>query len=220
MIEIVLKLTKLIVGLFLFSVGIVLTINANLGLAPWDAFHQGLARTIHITIGQASIIVGIIILIANTIMGERVGWGTIGNMVLIGVFMDIIMFNHFIPIYSNIILQLLMMLVGIIVISFASYLYVGVGLGSGPRDGLMIILTKKSNKSVRLVRNTIEISALIMGFILGGSIGVGTVIMALIVGFSVQLVFKLFKFDVSSVKHRYIDEDIKYIKNKLFTSSR
>lgn len=213
--KIFLKLIKLIAGLFLFSVGIVLTINANLGLAPWDVFHQGLAKTVHITIGQASILVGVIILIINIFFGERIGWGTIGNMVLIGIFMDVLMLNHLIPIYNNTLLQIIMMLIGILIIGIASYIYVGVGLGAGPRDGIMIILTKKSNKPVRQVRNAIELVALAVGFVLGGSVGIGTVIMALAVGYSVQGIFKLFKFDVSSVKHRYIDEDIKYIKDKL-----
>ncbi|MDF2532655.1 MAG: hypothetical protein K0Q65_2236, partial [Clostridia bacterium] len=141
--------SRLFVGLFLYAVGIVMTINANLGLGPWDVFHQGLSKTIGITMGQASISMGIIIVVMNYFVGEKLGWGTLSNMLFIGIFMDILMLNNLIPIYENIILQIFMMLGGMFVIGLASYFYIGAGLGSGPRDGLMVLLTKKTGKSVR-----------------------------------------------------------------------
>ncbi len=209
------KVIRLFIGLFLYAVGIVLTINANLGLAPWDVFHQGMTHIIGITMGQASIAVGIILVIFNAVLGERLGWGTLCNMLFIGLFMDLIMLNHLIPICKGIIPGTIMMVLGMIVIGIASYFYIGAGLGSGPRDGLMIALTKKTSKSVRFVRNAIELSALIVGYLLGGYAGVGTLIMALTLGYIIQFAFKILKFDVSSIKHRFVDEDIKNLKAKL-----
>jgi uncharacterized membrane protein YczE len=215
-----LTIIRLFAGFFLYSAGIVMTINANIGLAPWDVFHQGLSKTFGITIGQASIGIGIIIVIINSLFREKVGWGSLGNMLFIGVFVDLLMLNHIIPEFENLVLRVLMMFSGMFVIGVATYLYISVGLGAGPRDGLMVALTKRTGKSVRLVRNTIETVVVIIGYFLGGSVGVGTLVMALTIGVFVQLAFQLFKFDVKKVEHRFIDEDIKLLKKMLTQPKR
>ena len=212
------RLIRLFIGLFLYAVGIVLTINANLGLSPWDVFHQGISHLSGITMGQASIVVGIILVIFDAVLGERLGWGTLCNMLFIGVFMDFLMLNHLIPIVKGILPGVIMMFLGMVVIGVASYFYIGAELGSGPRDGLMIALTKKTSKSVRFVRNSIELSALVMGYLLGGFVGVGTLIMAVALGYIIQSSFKVLKFDVSKIEHRFIDENLKLLKVRLFKS--
>lgn len=206
---------RLFTGLFLYAVGIVMIINANLGLAPWEVFHQGLTNIVNITMGQANIAIGLLLIIINSILKEKLGWGTVFNMIFIGIFMDILMLNNLIPVFEVFLPRLMMMLLGMFVIGIASYLYIGSGLGTGPRDGLMVALTKKTNKSVRFVRNSIETGVLIIGYLLGGFIGIGTLITALTVGHFVQFSFKIFNFDVQQVKHRFIDEDIKLLKSKL-----
>lgn len=211
----ILKIIRLFTGLFLYSVGIVMTINANLGLGPWDVFHQGLSIQTGITIGQASIFFGFILIIMNSFFGEKLGWGTICNMLFIGIFIDVLMINELIPSFENPVLSALMMFLGMFIIGVASYYYIGAGLGSGPRDGLMVALTKKTKKPVGIIRNIIELCALTVGYFLGGFVGIGTLIIALSIGFFVQFAFKLFKFDVSVVEHRFIDEDIKWLKEKL-----
>ena len=213
--KILLRILRLFGGLFTYAVGIVFTINANLGMSPWDVFHKGLSNTIHITMGEASILVGFALIVFDTVFGERLGWGTLCNMFFIGFFMDFLMLNHYIPITHSYLIGVLMMLFGMLIIGIASYLYIGAGLGSGPRDGLMVALTKKTGKSVRLIRTIIEASALIIGYALGGYIGVGTFIMAITTGYFVQFAFKIFNFDVKAVRHRFIDEDIKILKEKL-----
>lgn len=213
--QILQRVIRLFIGLFLYAVGIVLTINANLGLAPWDVFHQGITHLTGITMGQASIAVGIILVILNAVLGERLGWGTLCNMLFIGLFMDLLMFNHLIPIVKGIVPGVIMMFIGMTVIGVASYFYIGAGLGSGPRDGLMIALTKMTNKSVRFIRNSIELCALVIGYILGGFVGLGTLIMALTLGYIIQFSFKILKFDLNSIKHRFIDEDVTILKRKL-----
>ncbi|MCR4430241.1 MAG: hypothetical protein NUV45_04375 [Tepidanaerobacteraceae bacterium] len=212
------RVARLFLGLFLYAVGIVMTINANLGLAPWDVFHQGLAKMFHITMGQASISVGIILVLLNSFLSEKLGWGTLGNMLFVGLFIDFLMFNNLIPIFQDVLPRFIMMFLGMFIIGIASCLYMGAGLGSGPRDGLMVVIAKRTGKSVGLVRNAIEISVLMLGCVLGGFVGIGTPIMAFTVGFFVQLAFKLFKFDVSAVQHRFIDEDIKHL-GKLLSKS-
>jgi uncharacterized membrane protein YczE len=220
MIKIIMRVARLFLGLFLFATGIVMTINANLGLSPWDVYHQGLSKNIHITMGQASISMGFIIVLLNYLQGERIGWGTICNMLFVGIFMDILMLNNVIPVFNNITLKLIMLIGGMFVIGFASFLYLGSGFGSGPRDGLMIALSKRTKKPIGIIRNFIEITVLIVGFFLGGTVGVGTVVTAGMIGFCVQLVFKLLKFDVKKIKHRYIDEDLRFLKNKIFKNSK
>ncbi len=207
-----LTLSRLFIGLFLYAVGIVLTINANLGLSPWDVFHRGFSNQIGITMGQASIIVGLLFVILDWILGEKVGIGTICNMLFIGMFMDLLMLNNLIPVFRNLIGKVVMMLLGMFVIGIASYFYISAGLGSGPRDGLMIALTKKTKKSVRFIRNSIELTVLIIGYILGGTVGVGTLIMVIGGGYFVQFAFKLFKFDVSKIQHKFIDDYIKFLR--------
>jgi len=209
------KLARLMIGYFLYGLGIVLTVNANQGLAPWSVFHQGLANQLHITMGVATQVVGLFILVLDFIFGERLGWGTIGNVVFIGTFIDLIMLNNWIPIPESIVVSYGMMLVGLVVMALATYSYLSAQLGAGPRDGLMIAMTKRINLSVGWIRNMIEAVVLIAGYFMGGSVGLGTLVMAILFGRFIQLTFKLFKFDVRQVKHRYIDQDFALIFNRL-----
>lgn len=204
---------RLFLGLFLCAIGIVMTINANLGYAPWDVFHQGIGNIIGIKIGTANILTGIVIVGIEVMMGQRPGIGTLCNMSLIGVFMNIIMTNNLIPILYNVIARIIMIFIGMIIMGIGSYLYIGSGFGAGPRDGFMILLLKKTNKSVRFIRNSIEITALIVGYFLGGPIGIGTIIMSFGLGPSVQLVFNMFNFDAKEVKHRQLGDEFKSLKN-------
>ena len=214
--EIIRRIAKLFLGLILYALGIVMTINANLGLAPWDVFHQGISRNIGITMGQASICVGIVLVITDSLFGERIGWGTLSNMIFIGLFLDILMLNNLVPIFQSVVPSFIMMLLGMFIIGIASYFYISAGLGSGPRDGIMVALTKKTTKSVRFIRNCMELSVLAAGYLLGGSVGIGTVIIAVSTGYFVQFAFKLFKYNLKETEHRFIDEDIKNIYNRFF----
>ena len=211
----IIKLLRLFIGYFLYGLGIVLTINANQGLAPWSVFHQGLANQVGITIGVATQVVGLVILVLDFIFGERLGWGTVGNVVFIGTFIDLIMLNNWIPIPDSIVVSYGMMLVGLVVMALATYSYLSAQLGAGPRDGLMIAMTKRINLSVGWIRNMIEAVVLVAGYFMGGSVGLGTLVMAVLFGRFIQLVFKLFKFDVRQVRHRYIDQDFALIYNRL-----
>lgn len=208
-------LFRLYIGLFVCSIGIVMTIHSNLGLSPWDTFHQGLAKLTGLTIGQIYTILGIFIVILDTIMGERIGWGTLANMAFLGLFIDLLMLNNLIPQFSGFLPSLLMLVGGLFVLAYGIYLYISVGLGSGPRDGLMIALTKKTKKPIGLVKLSIEALALLLGYLLGGSIGIGTLIMAFTGGPITQLIFKVVGFNVEEIQHKFIDKDLKNFWRKL-----
>ncbi|MET1248629.1 hypothetical protein ABWW58_07570 [Sporolactobacillus sp. STCC-11] len=206
--KLMVNLAKLFIGLFLFALGAVCTINANLGLQPWDVLHQGLSRTFPITIGLANILVALCIVILNRIFGEKIGFGTLANMLFIGLFMDLLLLNHLVPIAHHFYAQLLMIFAGLIIISFGTYLYMSAGFGAGPRDGLMVVLARKTGQSVRVVRTVNEGAALVFGWLLGGSVGIGTVIMVSLIGIFVQGVFKICRFDAKNVRHVYLDRQM------------
>lgn len=203
------KIIKLMIGFVFCAVGIVLTINANLGLSPWDVLHEGISKTTGITMGNANILVSAIVLVLNVFLGERLGLGTLLNMVIIGRLIDIIMLNDLIHMANDFVSGILMLIIGMIILSIGCYLYIGVGLGSGARDGMMVALQKRSGRPIRVVRGSLEIGAVVIGFLLGGTIGIGTIITSIGLGYCMQFIFKIFNFNVVSVKHRYIKEEIK-----------
>ena len=215
----ILKFTKMIIGFCFCAIGIVMTINANLGLSPWDVLHEGIYKITGITMGNASIIIGTIVVVVNILLKENLGWGTIINMVLVGILMDFLMLNNLIPIANTFITGIIMMLLGMFILGIGCVLYLGSGFGSGPRDGMMVAIQRKTGKSLTLIRGLMEISALIVGYLLGGTVGIGTVISAFGLGYFIELAFKVCKFDSSSVEHRYIIDDIIYLK-KFFLSKQ
>lgn len=208
------RLFRVVVGLFIFAAGIVLTINASLGVSPWDVFHQGVSRTIGITIGQANIIMGFLIILLDIYLGQAIGWATIMNMLLIGTFIDILMLNNIVPIAETPAVGLLMIVAGIAVQATGFAIYISQGIGAGPRDGLMVVLTRRTGKSVRFIKSIIEASAVLIGIVLGGTFGVGTVIMAFFGGIIFQTLFRLINFKVEKVNHRFIQDDLRAIRNK------
>lgn len=209
------KLIRLFIGLILYAFAIVFMLNADIGLASWDVLNQGLSLRTGITIGQCSIIIGSIIVIIDASLNEDIGWGTILNMIFIGVFIDVIINAKLIPISHNIVQGIIMTLIGNIIVPFATVLYIGAGLGSGPRDGLMIAIYKKTNKPIGIVRTTLEGGALLSGWILGGKVGLGTIISVCCIGYIMEFVFKICKFDTKDVRHRFIKDDILYLKNTI-----
>lgn len=212
--KIVLRTLRLLLGYLVSSIGVVIIINTNLGLCPWDVLDHGIAKVGNISRGKSHIAVGAMLLVANGVLGERLGWGTVGGMVFVGIFMDFLMGNNLIPIFQSIFLRFLMLFIGLFIIGIGTYLYIGVGLGAGPRDGIMVALTRKTHKSVCVVRGVIEVTVLVIGYFLGGFVGIGTIITAFATGCFIQLAFKMFKFDVKNVKPRFIDDDIRALKRK------
>ena len=205
-------MSKLIFGLFLYALGIVITMKAHLGFAPWEVFHQGVSLTIGLSIGKVSILTGFVICILVYLSGEKLGMGTILNMFLIGIFMDWILESNVIPQMSGFISGIIMMFLGLFIISFASYFYIGSGFGAGPRDSLMVAIERKTGLAVGISRGIIEGSAVFIGWLLGGPVGFGTVIAAFGISFCIQAVFSLLKFKTTLVKHETLGATLQSLK--------
>ena len=179
------------IGFALFGLSIATMIRSNIGTSPWALLEVALSDLTGMTPGRMSILVGFVVLLVALAMGEKVGWGTLSNILFIGLWED--MFLHLIPsVENNLILQVLMLLSAVLMMGIASAIYIGVDAGAGPRDSLMLAVHRKSGWSIRLGRAVIEIVVVIVGFFLGGPLGFGTILFALLIGPSVQWAFKLF----------------------------
>lgn len=181
--------TALLVGLVLYGFSMALMVRAGLGLDPWDVFHQGLSRHTGWTIGTATAIVGVAVLLAWIPLRNKPGIGTVANVIVIAVTVDACL--AVLPAPTALWVRVTTMLSAVLLNAVATVLYIGAGLGPGPRDGLMTGLVARTGLSVRLVRTTIEATVLATGWLLGGTVGVGTVIYALGIGPLVQLVLRL-----------------------------
>jgi uncharacterized membrane protein YczE len=193
------RLPGLLAGLALFGLGIAFMVQAGLGLGPWEALHQGIARLTGISFGTISILVGIPILALWWPLGERPGIGTLANVVVIGSVTNVVL--AVLPTPSGVVLQLAMMFGGVVTIGLASGLYLAADLGPGPRDGLMTGIHHRFGFSIRRARTAVELAALIAGFLLGGTIGLGTLVFALGIGPLVQFFLGIFD-PTGRVAHR------------------
>jgi uncharacterized membrane protein YczE len=174
------RLTQLLLGLALYGVSLAFVLRAGLGLAPWDVLHQGLAGHLDATVGQMVIAVSFVVLLLWIPLRERPGFGTFANAVLVGVFVDLTLLV--LDPADGWPARVLLLLLGVLLNGLATALYIGASLGPGPRDGLMTGLVRRTGHSVRLVRTVIEVTVLVVGFLLGGTVGVGTLLYAFAIG--------------------------------------
>jgi uncharacterized membrane protein YczE len=173
------RFVQLQVGLFLYGVSAAMLVRSRLGLDPWDVFHQGLARQTGLSIGTWVILVGFAVLLLWIPLRQRPGLGTLSNVILIGVWLDLTL--RVIPRVGLIAPRVGLMVGGILLCGLATGLYIGAAMGPGPRDGLMVGIANRGH-SVRVVRTGIELAVLVVGWLLGGTIGVGTVLYAVTIG--------------------------------------
>ncbi|GAA1815190.1 hypothetical protein [Actinomadura chokoriensis] len=173
------RLVQLYVGLALYGLGIALQVSSGLGNDPWDVFHQGLSRRFGLSIGAWIIIAGAVVMLAWIPLRQRPGIGTISNVVLIGVFADL--FLWLLPAPDALAARWAYLVVAVLVGGVATGCYIGAGLGPGPRDGLMTGIAARGH-SIRVVRTGIELTVLAAGWLLGGTVGIGTLLYALAIG--------------------------------------
>lgn len=178
------RLFQLFIGLVLYGASMALMLRAALGLDPWDVFHQGLATQVGLSIGKVVNLVGLAVLLLWIPLKQRPGIGTVANVILIGTAMDLIL--SVLPPIEGLALQAAALLFSVVVNGIAGALYIGAGLGPGPRDGLMTGLARRTGWSLRIVRTGIELTVLALGWLLGGTVGVGTLIYAFAIGPLVQ----------------------------------
>lgn len=184
------RLVQLYVGLPLYGVSLALMVRARLGLDPWDVLHQGIARHLGLQIGTVTIIVGTLVLLVWIPLRQRPGIGTLSNVVLIGLVTNWML--TVIPTRLSLGVRVAAMVGGILLLAVATGLYIGAHFGPGPRDGLMTGFARRTGRSIRLTRACIELSVLICGWLLGGTVGIGTVLYAVSIGPLVQRTMRAF----------------------------
>ena len=188
------RLPQLFVGLFLYGVSLALMVRGALGLAPWDVLHSGFVRHVPMTLGQAVVLFSFVVLVLWIPLREMPGLGTISNAIVVGLSADATLAVLDRP--DAIAGRLGLMVGGVLLCGLASALYIGAQLGRGPRDGLMTGLARRTGWSLRLVRTGLEVAVVVIGLLLGGVLGVGTVVYALAIGPLTQLMLPWFTVDV------------------------
>jgi uncharacterized membrane protein YczE len=173
------RLAQLFLGLILFGVSASMLLLAGLGLDPWDVLHQGLSRRLGLGVGTWGIIVGGAVLLLWIPLRLRPGFGTLSNVVVVGAVVDLILAT--VPAPHAVTMRVVLLLGGVFLNGVATGAYIGAGLGPGPRDGLMTGWAARGH-TIRVVRTAIEVSVLAVGWVLGGTVGVGTVVYALAIG--------------------------------------
>jgi uncharacterized membrane protein YczE len=178
------RYASLVFGLAVFGLAIVFILESKLGLSPWDVLNQGLSKHSPLSFGMANVVVGVVVLFIGWRLGGRPGVGTVANAVLVGVFIQLLTSIDAIAnlAHDSLGVRIPLLLAGILLIGPASAFYIGADLGAGPRDTLMLVGARRTRFRVGIVRATLEICALAVGIVLGGTFGVGTVLFALLIG--------------------------------------
>lgn len=179
------RLTQLVVGLVLYGASLALMVRGTLGLAPWDVLHTGLLRFVPITLGQMVVAASFVVLLLWIPLREKPGVGTLANAVIVGLAADATLALLAAP--DSLVLRVVLLVAGVVLNGLATALYIGSQLGRGPRDGLMTGLARRTGLSLRLVRTGLEASVVVLGVLLGGVIGLGTLLYALSIGPLAQL---------------------------------
>ena len=185
------RLILLFPGLTLYGLSTALMVRANLGLNPWNVLHQGLSRATGLSIGTIIVVVGLVLLLVWIPLRQWPGFGTVSNVLLIGVVADAAL--AVLPAPETLPLRLLALVAAVALNGIATGMYIGAGLGAGPRDGLMTGIATRTGCSIRRARTGVEIAALALGWLLGGTIGLGTLLYAVAIGPTIQIVLPPFQ---------------------------
>ena len=206
-VQMIKEILKSAFGLFIFSIGVFLTIQADIGLAPWDCLSMGASYRVGMSYGNVHTIISIVILGIDVLLKEKIGYGTILDALLVGNYVDLI--DHFItlPEFNSIPISCIMVIIGLFIMGYGQYFYMDAAQGCGPRDSLLIALGKRFPKTPIGVVQTVMVGiALLIGWILGGPVGIGTVISVFGMGTALQIVCKIMKFEPRDVVHKNVIE--------------
>ena len=180
----------LCLGLILFGFGEGLLIVSGIGASPWNVLHQGIAMSLNLSIGTIAFLVSFLVLLLWYFLDQKIGMGTIINFIIIAIMIDVTIYYFDKP--NEFYFQLFMIFIGILLVGFGTAMYLIANLGAGPRDGLMTGLQKKTNAPIALVRTSIEIIVVLLGWFLGGTVGIGTLLFALGIGSAIAISLHLF----------------------------
>ena len=190
-------------GLFLFGFGVYLTIQANIGVGPWDAFNLGLSHTFGIKYGTASIAVSLFILLVDILLREPIGIGMLLDAFIVGKTVDFFNWLELVPAQANMLHGGAVMLLGLFIEGFSQYLYMSAALGCGPRDTLLVALAKRIRKvPIGIISIAILAVVTFIGWLLGGPVGIGTLACAFLTGPIMQLDFRIVGFDATLTEHQ------------------
>ena len=199
-------------GLMVSAVGITMMLQANVGLEPWSILQKGMSIFFGMTYGTAAMIVGAAVIAIAVLCGESFGIGTLANIFFCPVCIDILLYLDWIPQMQTLWFGLLMLLGGMELLSVGTWMYMKSALGSGPRDALMVVLARKTGRSVGFCRAVVELIAIFVGWRLGGQVGIGTVITAVGVGTLFNLNFALLHFRAAELHQENLPETIQRIR--------
>ncbi|MBQ2062874.1 MAG: hypothetical protein II458_09435 [Oscillospiraceae bacterium] len=203
------------VSLFVNGFGLYLTIQANIGVAPWDVLNMGISKTLGILYGNASIAVSITILMIDILMKEPIGIAMFIDAIVVGKAVDFFNWLNPIPPCTSLLTAIPLMVVGLFVLAYTQYAYMVASLGCGPRDTLMVGLAKRVKKvPIGAVSIVILSTATLIGWLLGGPVGIGTIICAFGAGPIMQLAFRTVRFDATVIKHQRLRESMKVLFSK------
>ena len=180
------RIGLLLGGLLVSAIGITLMLQANIGLEPWSVLQQGMAKTFGITYGTAASIVGAAVIAIAYFCGESFGLGTLANIFVCPIFIDILLYLNWVPLFERFSTGLAALLIGMELLALGTWMYMKSTLGSGPRDALMVVLARKTHRTVGLCRAAVEVVIVFIGWRLGGQVGIGTIVAAVGVGSLVQ----------------------------------
>ncbi len=187
------RLPQLYVGLFLYGSSAAFMVRSKLGLDPWDVFHQGVAQRLHVPMGLVLNVVGAIVLLGWIPLRQRPGLGTVSNVLLVGTSLSASL--PLLPSSSILWVRVVYLVVGVVLCGIATGMYIGAEFGPGPRDGLMTGLPRYTHMSIRLTRTLLELTVLLVGWLLGGTVGIGTVLFAVCIGPLAQVFLRVFALD-------------------------
>ena len=205
--QIIKEILKSALGLFIFSIGVYLTIQANIGLAPWDCLSMGVSARVGYSYGIVHTAISIIILIIDILLKEKIGYGTILDALLVGNYVDWIGYLKLVPVSDNVAVSCAMVIIGLLIMGYGQYFYMAAAQGCGPRDSLLIALGKRFPRTPIGVVQTFMVGiALLIGWLLGGPVGIGTIISVFGMGSALQLVCKIMHFEPRDVIHKNVLE--------------
>ena len=205
------RFVLLVAGTALTALGVIMMLQANIGLEPWSVFHQGLELTTGISFGMASSLTGFLAILAAVILGESFGIGTIINIVLCGVLIDALNAAAWIPLMTAPLPGVGMLFGGMVILAVGTWLYMASELGSGPRDALTVAIARKTGRSVGLCRVVMDCTVTVLGFLMGGKVGMGTVIAAVFVGWIIDWTFRLVCFRPTELHQENIAESLRIL---------
>lgn len=203
------------ISLFVNGFGLYLTIRASIGVGPWDVLNIGISKTTGIIYGNVSIIVSVLILIIDICLKEPIGIAMIIDALTVGKSVDLFNYLNLIKTPKTLLGSIILMIIGLLIVSYTQYTYMYASLGCGPRDTLLVGLSKKIKKiKIGYITMMIHCSVTLIGYFLGGPVGIGTLIFALCSGPIMQFAFDSVNFDATKIRHQSINESIKVIFNK------